>query len=280
MKTMRHRQGWADSAGALRLYWQAWLPADEPLAVVVLHHGAGEHSGRYPHAVAQLVAAGYGVYGLDARGHGRSGGRRASFDRFEQLTTDLHTVVSQAIPRARELPVFLLGYSLGGAVVVAYALEHQDELAGAIVIGSALGRGSGVSRTQFGMASLLSAIAPRVPLIRLRATDLTGDPAVAEKYEADPLVHHGRLDARMLGEVATVMRRLPAHFHRIRLPLLLIHGDADVTASPEGSRALLHGARSPDKTLKLYQGRRHDVLNEPGHEQVMVDITTWLAVHH
>lgn len=277
MKTMRHRQGWVDGAGGLRLYWQAWLPADEPLAVVVLHHGAGEHSGRYPHAVAQLVAAGYGVYGLDARGHGRSGGRRASFDRFEQLTADLDTVVSRA--RARELPVFLLGYSLGGAVVVAYALEHQQELAGAIVVGSALGRGSGVSRIQFGMASLLAAIAPRAPLIRLRATDLTGDPAVAETYEADPLVHHGRLDARMLGEVATAMRRLPADFHRLRLPLLLIHGAADVTASPEGSRALLLGARSPDKTLKLYQGRRHDVLNEPGHEQVMRDVTAWLVAH-
>lgn len=144
--------------------------------IVVLHHGAGEHSGHYPHAVTKLAAAGYGVYALDARGHGRSEGRRASIDRFEQLTTDLHAVVSQAMRDHRDLAVFLLGYSLGGAGVLSYALKHLDELAGAIVVDSALGRGSGISRIQFGIASLLSAITPRALLIRLCGADLVGDP--------------------------------------------------------------------------------------------------------
>ncbi len=142
----------------------------------MLHHGAGEHSGHYPRAVTKLAAAGYGAYALDARGHGRSEGRRASIDRFEQLTTDLHAVVSQAMRDHRDLAVFLLGYSLGGAGVLSYALKHLDELAGAIVVDSALGRGSGISRIQFGIASLLSAITPRALLIRLCGADLVGHP--------------------------------------------------------------------------------------------------------
>jgi acylglycerol lipase len=95
-----------------------------------------------------------------------------------------------------------LGYSLGGAVTVAYALRHQDKLAGAVVIGSALGRGAGISRVQYGAATVLSTVAPRCPLIRLRATDMTSDREVVRSYEADPLVHHGRLDARSIGEMA------------------------------------------------------------------------------
>lgn len=279
MTTIGRHEGWADGVAGVRIHWQAWIPADTPVGVVVLHHGAAEHSGRYPHAVQHLVAAGYGVYGLDARGHGRSEGRRATFHRFDQLTTDLGTIVETVVRPTHPEPVFLMGYSLGGAAVIAYAIHHQDQLAGAIVVGSALGRGSGISRFQFGMASLFSAVAPRFPLIRLHAADMTHDAEVAKAYETDPLIHHGRFDARFLGEVATVMRRLPADFHRLRLPLLLLHGAADITADPEGSRALLQQAGSADKTLRLYAGRRHDVLNGPGCEQVMLDVTDWLAAH-
>lgn len=279
LRSIGRREGRIEGTAGVWIYWQAWLPADDPAAIVVLHHGIGEHSGRYPHAVQRLVAAGYGVYALDARGHGRSGGPRASFDRFGQLVTDLDSVVNQVVGPAHEVPVFVMGYSLGGAVAVAYAVEHQNKLAGAIVIGCALGRGAGVSRLQFAMASVLSAAAPRFPLIRLRAGDMSQDPEVARAYAADPLVHHHRLDARFLGEMTTVIRRLPGDFYRLRLPLLLLHGEADITASPEGSRGLFDGARSIDKTLKLYEGRRHDVLNEPGHEQVMADVTAWLGAH-
>src|SRR5271154_3000415 len=153
MTTVRRREGWVAGAAGVRIRWQAWLPADAPVGVVVLHHGAAEHGGRYPHAGQHLVAAGYGVYSLDARGHGRSGGRRASFDRFDQLTTDLDAIVRTVVTSTHPEPVFLMGYSLGGAVVITYAIQHQQKLAGAIVVGSALGRGSGVSRFQFGMAS-------------------------------------------------------------------------------------------------------------------------------
>jgi alpha-beta hydrolase superfamily lysophospholipase len=268
---------WVRCDDGVRIYWRAWSPADEPRAIVVLHHGIFEHGERYTNAVRALVAAGYCVYALDARGHGRSEGRRATYNRFDQLVMDLSIFLTDVVYPAQQTPVFLMGYSLGGAVAVAYALQHQDKLAGAIVIGSALGRGAGISRVQYALAAVLSAAAPRCPLIRLRATDMTSDPEVARSYEADPLVHHGRLDARFIGEMARAMRRLPRESHRLRLPLLLIHGADDITANPEGSRGLHDGARSVDKTLVLYPGRRHDVLNEPGHEHVMADVIAWLG---
>jgi len=273
------REGWIRGDAGVRIYWQAWLPADGPVAIVVLQHGVAEHGGRYMQVVRSLVAGGYGVYAFDARGHGRSEGTRASFDRFAQLVDDLDTVLRQVVRWKHELPVFLLGYSLGGAAAVEYALDHQSELAGAIVVGCALGRGSGVSRLQFALAAALSAVAPRCPVIRLRATDMTSDPAVARRYDEDPLVHHGRLDARFLGEMSAAIRRLPPEFHRLKLPMLLLHGGADITASPDGSRGLFEGVSSEDKTLRIYEGLRHNVLNEPGNQQVITDITDWLAAH-
>lgn len=276
---MLRREGRVEGARGLPLYWQAWLPTGQLAAVVVLHHGLAEHGGRYPHAVDALVGAGYGVYALDARGHGRSGGRGAHFGRFSYLVADLDEVVTAVARPVWAGPVFLLGYSIGGAVALAYAMTCQRPLAGAIVLGSALGRGSGISAVQMGAASVLAAAAPHLPILRMPATQMTQDPQVARAYRSDPLVLQRRLDARTVAEVAAAMRRLPAEFHRLTLPLLVIHGAADVTANPEGSRGLIDGAASHDKTLKMYEGRRHDVLNEPGHEQVTADIVSWLDAH-
>lgn len=270
------REGRVHGAGGVPIYWQAWLPAVPPAAVVVLHHGLAEHGGRYPHAVEALVAAGYGVYALDARGHGRSGGVGAHFGRFGELVADLDEIIATAVRPAYAGQVFLLGYSIGGAVAVACAMQRQHGLSGAIVIGSALGRGSGISAVQLGAASLLASVAPRLQMFRMPLQQMTQDPEVARAYRSDPLVHQGHLDARTVAEVAGAMRRLPAEFHRLTLPLLVIHGAADISASPDGSRGLAEEAASRDKTLRIYEGRRHDVLNEPGHQQVMADVVTWL----
>jgi acylglycerol lipase len=81
--------GYLQIANGPSIFWQAWLPANTPVATVVMHHGIAEHSGRYPHAVRALVDAGYAVYAHDARGHGSSEGRRATVDRFEQFVGDL-----------------------------------------------------------------------------------------------------------------------------------------------------------------------------------------------
>ena len=271
------QSGWVDADDGVGLFWRMWLPAGTPLAVVVVHHGICEHGDRYTTTVRALVDAGYVVYAHDARGHGRSEGRRSTFDRFAQLPIDLDTFLTQVVHPTYQIPTFLLGYSLGGAVAIAHALRQQDRLAGAVVIGSALGRGAGISRIQTDLAAVISAVIPRCPIIRLSPEDMTSDPEVLRTYEADPLIHHGHLDARFVGEMTKAMRYLPMEFHRLRLPLLLIHGADDIYASPEGSRGLHKGASSTDNTLIVYPGRRHDVLHEPGHEQVIADIVSWLG---
>jgi acylglycerol lipase len=105
---------WVRCHDGVRIYWRAWSPAGDPLAIVVLHHGICEHGERYTSAVQALMAAGYAVYALDARGHGKSEGLRATYDRFDQLVADLSVFLVDVVYPAGH-PVFLLGYSLGGA---------------------------------------------------------------------------------------------------------------------------------------------------------------------
>ena len=269
-----HIEGSAPAPDGIELYWQAWLPPDSPLATVWLVHGGAEHGGRYDTLIRAMLDRGYAVYAPDLRGHGRSGGRRGSIRRFSDYVGDVDAVVRVA--GAPDTNVFVLGYSLGAIVGATYALGHQEQLAGVIMAAPALGPGAGVSRTQFAAAGILSAVAPRLPLFRQDPASMTQDPEVVRAYRADPLVHHGRFDARVIGELVATMGSFPDRIADLRLPLLVLHGDADVTADPARSRLAVERAGSATKTLKVYDTMRHDLFHEPGAERVVRDVTTWL----
>jgi alpha-beta hydrolase superfamily lysophospholipase len=70
--------------------------------------------------------------------------------------------------------------------------------------------------------------------------------------------------------------RLTREFPRITLPVFILHGTADKATKASGSRFFHETAGSRDKTLKLYDGHFHDLLNDVGKEAVMADITAWI----
>jgi alpha-beta hydrolase superfamily lysophospholipase len=274
VELMTRREGSTEAGDGTQLYWQAWLPPEPTLATVWLVHGGAEHGGRYAELVDSLLGAGCAVYAPDLRGHGRSGGRRGSIRRFSDYVGDLDATV-----RAAGAPtdnVFVLGYSLGAIVGASYALECHERLAGVIMAAPALGPGAGVSRTQFALAGVLSAVAPRLPLFRQDPSSMMQDPDVVRAYRADPLVHQGRFNARVIGELVTTMGDFPARIAGLQPPLLVLHGADDVTADPERSRLAVERAGSADKTLNVYDGMRHDLFHEPGRARVIEDTTTWL----
>ena len=270
----------------VRLYRQGWLPEKAASSVVVLLHGAGEHGGRYPDLVSTLTDHGHAVCAADLRGHGRSGGHRGHVDRFADYLRDLElvlaTVASPAGPlgrRVRGLPVHLLGYSLGGLIAATVALRRQSALTSVIGVAPALGRGARVSRPQLAAARAFGLLAPRLPLVRLDPTEMMRDPAAVRAYLADPLIYRGRFDARLLAEFVRAISWLQRHAAGLRLPLLVLHGRDDLTASPRASQLLVDRAGSVDKRLVLYDGVRHSLLHEARRDQAHADITEWLDRH-
>jgi alpha-beta hydrolase superfamily lysophospholipase len=259
-------------AGGLGLYQQAWLSDGEPQAVIVIAHGAGEHSGRYAHVAARLNREGYAVHALDHRGHGRSEGPRALIDRLDNAVADLDALV---VDVAGEQPTFLLGHSMGGAIAVKYALAHQQRLKGLVLSApvAALEAASPATRIA---ARALSVLAPRLGVFAVDPSLVSRDPEVVRAYETDPLVHHGKLPARTVAELAAAVESFPDSVDAITLPTLIMYGTADKLVPPSGSVMLGERIGSPDKTVKSYEGLYHEILNEPEQEKVLDDVCGWL----
>jgi acylglycerol lipase len=256
-------------AGGLEIFWRAWLGDGDATAVVVIAHGAGEHSGRYTHVAQRLVDQGYAVYAIEHRGHGRSQGPRALIDRIDSAVADLDKLVALAGHAHPGAPRFLLGHSMGGTIALSYALAHQQRLAGLVL--------SGPLAPMRITARILSALAPRTPLVAIDSSLVSRDPAVVADYRSDPLVHHGKLPARTVVELADAIETFPEAVSAITVPTLIMYGTDDGLCPPPGSVMLSERIGSPDKTLTAYPGLAHEILNEPEREQVLDDLCSWLA---
>lgn len=275
---MQQHTGELEGTKGVALAWQAWLPDDDPKAVVILSHGLAEHSGRYAHVAACLVRHGYGVYALDHRGHGRSQGRRAQIDRMAYVVDDLHTFVGLVRSEQPAKPQFLLGHSVGGAVAVNYALEHPDELAGLVLSAPAVVI-ENAPAVQVRVGKILSAIAPGFPLLALDGTAVSRDTAVVHAYDTDPLNYRGKIPVRTLAELVDTAEKLPDRLGDLRLPILVLQGTADRLVPLSASRLVHDRVSSPDRTLRLYEGLYHEVFNEPERDQVLADLCDWLERH-
>lgn len=268
-------QDWLQGARRRRIFWQSWIP-EQPSTVVVIAHGASEHSDRYRHVAEALVAAGCAVYALDHRGHGRSQGARALIDRMGNAVADLATLIVLARSEQPVLPTYLLGHSMGGAVALSYAIRDQDHLAGLILSGplAALEAAPAAQRL---IARTLSTLVPRLPLFAIDASQISRDPAVVAAYEQDPLVYHGKLPVRTVAELAAAIDSFPQHLPAITIPTLTMYGTADSLCPPEGSMLVHERISTSDKTLKPYEGLYHEIFNEPERQQVIDDVVAWLA---
>jgi alpha-beta hydrolase superfamily lysophospholipase len=270
-----HEDGRFQGERGLEIYWQAWLPDGEPRAVVVLAHGASEHSGRYEWTGDQLTARGYAVYALDHRGHGQSEGGRAVIDRMSHAIEDLHTLVERAGAAHPGRPLVLLGHSMGGAVALSYTIEHEDAL-DALVLSAPLAALEAAPPVARIAGRVLSVVAPSLGVVAIDATAVSRDPQVVADYEADALNYHGKLPARTVSELARAIDGYPEAVTHFKLPMLVLHGTADRLTPIAGSEMVVERAASDDKTLKRYDGLFHEILNEPERQQVLDDIAGWL----
>ena len=95
-------------------------------------------------------------------------------------------------------------------------------------------------------------------------------------YLNDPLVYTGKVTTGLGSALLKSIDALPARFHELEMPLLILHGTADRLCEVAGSRALEAGATNAEITAHYYDGLFHEVFNEPEHETVVADLLTWL----
>jgi alpha-beta hydrolase superfamily lysophospholipase len=275
---MDHAEGTFPGDGGTPLYYQCWRPKTAARAILALVHGFFEHSGRYGNLVNWLVPRGYAVFALDQRGHGRSPGKRGQMDSLSQFYGDLRGFFQLIRAEVPNVPLFLLGHSQGGLLILNYVLHDPSGIRGVVTSSPCL-RQRLIPPALIPVTKVLSRLAPWLSVrYRLDPAALTHDPAVIEAYKSDPLVHsrgRPRTAALLLAAADWTM----AHAHDLRVPCLILHGSNDRVCAPEAAVAFCERVPLADKERIEYEGFYHELLNEIGKERVLADMEAWLDRH-
>jgi acylglycerol lipase len=276
--------GFELTADGLALRTLRWAPIEPAWATVLLVHGLGEHAGRYDDVGRQMAAAGIDVHAYDHRGFGASGGPRAYVSRWSVLHDDLEGRLRAARDARHGLPLALYGHSMGGLIALGYVLAERPRPLPDLVVLTSPGLDSTVARWKRTVAPILGRLVPRLRIPNgFRPGDLSRDPAVDARVDADPLCLGStttRLGAEAFAEQARV-RTLLATREPLPVPTCVIHRTDDPIV-PVGASEVLGGL--PNVTRRVYPGLRHETHNEPEGATVIGDTIAWLreqaGAHH
>lgn len=293
------------SRGDADLHCVGWI-VEEPRATLQISHGMIEHITRYADFAGFLNSNGISVFGHDHLGHGDTSpgdlGTIAESDGDEKLVEDLYLVTQEVEGRCPGVPHFILGHSMGSFVLRRYLTRYGDAVDGAIIVGTGNQPGIAVSLGKLVSKLLISTKGPRYVSPFLNRTALEGndrrfkepdlpnrwisrDPQVIEAYNSDPYCSFkftvsGYRDVFTL--IQKVVRREDIEDIPKGLPIILMSGAEDPVGGMgkgvmKAKAGLEKAGLRPE--IRLYEGGRHEILNETNRQEVYSDILSWLDRH-
>ncbi|MEU6810168.1 lysophospholipase [Streptomyces sp. NPDC046831] len=242
-------------------------PHPRPRYVALLAHGYGEHAGRYEEVAGVLSEHGAAVVAPDHVGHGKSAGERVVIEDFEDVVTDLHTAALLTRTAHPDLPVVVIGHSMGGLIAARYAQRYGDGLAALVLSGPVIGA--------WELPGRLLAL-DEIPDTPISPAALSRDPAVGAAYAADPLVWHGPMKRPTLQAFVRTLADVAGGGDVGPLPLLWLHGTDDRLVPLAGSRSGVERLSGGNLTERIYPGARHEVFLETHKDEVFRDLTRFL----
>jgi len=274
-QTLRRLESVFRGADGVQLARRSWIP-DEADHQLFLVHGFGEHSARYDAMGEWFAVRGWSVYAYDHRGHGRSAGHRNFVRGFDEYVADLAVFIS-GCERGDHAGVRLaVGHSMGGLILARGLVEGRLDCDAAVLSGAALEVSPDLSRPKQALARVLSRFLPKLRTDPgFTAEDLSRDPEVVRRYEADPLV-----DTGMTLALASAMLRAQevtlCEGGRVTTPLLGLHGADDPICPATGTERFMAAVPNPVSGCTIYPGLLHEIFNEPEREQVWQDILAFV----
>lgn len=275
---MRTDQGWMDNADGQRLYWRRHTPDAGDGAALLVVHGLAEHSGRYLHVLDRFASVGFDCWAYDYRGHGQSPGVRVHVRQFDEFLTDLDAarrLVTEARP---DVPLFLVGHSQGGLIVLREALARPQGLNGIIVSSPFLGLHPDAAppAALHMLANIVSTFAPTLMFSKVaEPSALSRDPRVPEAYIADPLVS-STVSARWFTSVMAAHDDTHARAGTLSVPALVMQSGDDRLTDPAATRAWVAAAPESLVDFVEWDGLYHEMFNEPEKEAVFARMESWL----
>lgn len=277
---MLHIEGDFKGVKSVKIYYQAWLPDDAPKAVVQVIHGFAEHSGRYLNVVNELVPLGYAIYANDHRGHGKSEGLMNYADSIDDFVEDEKKMYDVIKDKHADLPIFVLGHSMGSGIAMYFAKKYETLLKGLVLSGTGTKFGGDVPGFLKTMAKLLSKIAPKMKNSSgLDANLLSHDKEAVKAYMEDPLVHYKKITVKLATIMFESFQNTITFVGNLKLPVLIQKGAAD--EAMKGTDELKAAFKTTDFTFNKYDGLYHEIYNEleKDREKVLKDLSSWLENH-
>ncbi|MFT3713913.1 MAG: alpha/beta hydrolase [Archangium sp.] len=272
-----HAEARLETTDGLKLLTQSWKPQGEAKGVLIIVHGLKDYGDRYADFAAELVRQGYEVRAFDLRGHGDSEGDRVFINRFDEYLGDLDLFVKKVSADAPNKPLFLMGHSMGGAIVTLYTLKNKPKLAGLITSAGALEVNAPGGLV--GVVNFFSVVAPRLAVFELNDPDFSRDPKIVASMASDPLIFDGKGPARTASELLGAITLIHELGGKIEVPLLAMHGTVDKVTPPTGSAWLVASATTTDKKEQKFEGLAHDLVHEPERAQVVAAVLAFLNAH-
>ncbi len=288
--------------------WEAY-DSQKSRGVIQIAHGVGEHAGRYDRIAHRLQKEGFTVYANDHRAHGKTAeikrlyGYYEGTDYFEDVVSDMHELTQLMRTENPDARFILFGHSMGSLLSRKYVLEHGEGIDALILSGTAnFIKGLG----HFGLAStkvvsvfrgrersnetlrsfFFDEFNKKFKPNRTKLDWISSDDAEVDAFEADPY----RIENFSIGVFADILTN-SKELNKTsafadtpdELPILMFSGDKDpVGEMGKGVTQVAENYRkygNTELTFNLYEGGRHEMLNEKNSKEVEEDILTWLNTH-
>ncbi|MDE2859555.1 MAG: lysophospholipase [Chloroflexota bacterium] len=275
---MIEREHTFQNAKGITIFYREWLPdAGDSRGIALIVHGLGEHSGRYRHVAAALTETGFLCFGIDQLGHGKSGGARVFIPDLRLAVEDLRQLFEIVTRQYPQKPVFLFGHSMGSLTGLEFALLYPDCLSGIALSGVAI---HGEYTRPPWLVKLCLFAAAYIPRLRLSPPSsprvLTHDDEILKEWREDPLIDRGMWRVGTSAALVLASRRIRQSARQLTLPILALHGSDDHLAPPSGADYLRQNASSSDVSVKIYEGMRHELVNETCRDEVIQTLTRWM----
>ncbi len=272
---MNHKDGNFKGADSLGLYYQRWQSDTTAKAILIIVHGFGEHSGRYMNVVDYMLPLGFTVYSFDHRGHGRSEGDRGHVQNWDEFREDLANFLKLVRDQEQDRPVFLLGHSMGGLVVLNYILHNPDTDIKSVISSGALLAQPEISPVLVTISKIFSRVWPGFSIdTKLDINSISRDPKAVAAYKEDPLVH-STASARFGTELTKTIEWTQAHASEFSKPLLMYHGESDSLVPKIGTQTFFDNVALKEKELHIYSDGFHEPHNDIDHKAVTKDLENW-----
>ncbi len=272
---MEHEEDYFVGGKNNKIFYQSWIP-ENPKGIIQIIHGGVEHVGRYKHLVKFLIENDFAVYGNDHRGHGKSEGRRNHIMNHDEFVVDCYTLTKIIKKNHKELPIFIVGHSMGSFIAQRYTIKHQSEITGLVLSGSGIEMPPLPKALQI-LARIMYKIYPIfVGAAGIEPEDLSTDPESVEDYMNDPLINYKKATAGYGICMVDHPKYVKGELASIKTPVLIQKGKLDTMII--GIEDLISELKEAKVTTKIYENYKHEVYTETKEkrDQAFSDLVLWI----